>query len=343
MGRLPPVLRALPGAARRSWPIATSGCGRLLRADPDGVPLDLAPGSCRGGRGSTSGSCRTSISTPARSTATPATRTTASTASGVRIDRAAADRRSIGNLRATVAGLSLEAGRHGVVGLRRQHQLRRRGDGREGAPSSGELRGECTGAQPSGTSAPTPAATAGSRPRAGRAGPRLRHRPGRGRAQLPRSSAQEQRADILPLVLDLANPSPGIGWASGERRSLARARERRRRARPGPDPPPRHLAQRPAADAGGPVRGRSRAWAVVEFVPKEDPMVRRLLATRRGRLPGLHARRASGRRPPAGSTIVSERPIEESPRVLFLLRRRADAAAPTPAGAVSGAGSAAGR
>ena len=38
-----------------------------------------------------------------------------------------------------------------------------------------------------------------------------------------RALKQEQRSDILPLVLDLANPSPGLGWASRERRSCSSA------------------------------------------------------------------------------------------------------------------------
>jgi hypothetical protein len=62
-------------------------------------------------------------------------------------------------------------------------------------------------------------------------------------------------------------------------------------------------------------------YAIVEFVPKEDPMVRRLLATRRDifdqyTLEGFRA--AAGER----FEILREEPIEESPRVLFLLRRR---------------------
>ena len=35
-----------------------------------------------------------------------------------------------------------------------------------------------------------------------------------------RAVRKEGRGDILPLILDLANPSPGIGWGGRERRSL---------------------------------------------------------------------------------------------------------------------------
>jgi hypothetical protein len=63
-------------------------------------------------------------------------------------------------------------------------------------------------------------------------------------------------------------------------------------------------------------------WAIVEFVPKDDPMVRVLLATREDVFPDYHL---DGFRAAAEARfeIVREAPIEESPRVLFLLRRRA--------------------
>jgi hypothetical protein len=62
-------------------------------------------------------------------------------------------------------------------------------------------------------------------------------------------------------------------------------------------------------------------FAVVEFVPKEDPMVRRLLATREDVFPQytLDGFRAAATE---RFEIVREQQIEDSPRVLFLLRRR---------------------
>ena len=62
-------------------------------------------------------------------------------------------------------------------------------------------------------------------------------------------------------------------------------------------------------------------WAIVEFVPKEDVMVRRLLATRRDVFPDytLEGFRAAAA---LRWDVVTESPIEESPRTLFLLRRR---------------------
>ena len=135
-----------------------------------------------------------------------------------------------------------------------------------------------------------------------------------------RQLREEKRGDILPLVMDLANPSPGIGWAGRERRSLLE--------RAGPDAIlALALVHHIAISRNVPLPmvldlfASLAPWAVVEFVPKEDAMVRHLLATREDVFPDytLDGFRAAT----AGRfEIVAERPIEESLRVLFLLRRR---------------------
>ena len=61
--------------------------------------------------------------------------------------------------------------------------------------------------------------------------------------------------------------------------------------------------------------------ASVEFVPKEDPMTRRLLAARRDifdqySIEGFRAAFGESFR------IAGEQPIDDSPRTLFLLERR---------------------
>jgi hypothetical protein len=129
----------------------------------------------------------------------------------------------------------------------------------------------------------------------------------------------EGRTDILPLVQDVANPSPGVGWAGRERRSLLE--------RANPDvilalALVHHLAisrNVPLSMLLG-LFADLAPWAVVEFVPREDPMVGRLLAARRDvfddyTIEGFRAA-AAGR-----FEIVREEPIAESPRTLFLLRR----------------------
>ena len=127
------------------------------------------------------------------------------------------------------------------------------------------------------------------------------------------------RTDILPLVVDIADPSPAIGWAGRERRSLLdRANADAILALA--------LVHHLAISRNVPLPmvidlfADLAAWAIVEFVPKEDPMVRRLLATRRDVFPRYDL--ASFR--DAAATryeIVQEAPLADSARVLFLLRR----------------------
>lgn len=85
---------------------------------------------------------------------------------------------------------------------------------------------------------------------------------------------------LLPLVIDLTNPSPALGWAHHERESLL-------------DRGPvdlvmalaliHHLAISNNVPLATVARFFASAgnWAIVEFVPKSDSQVQRLLATRK--------------------------------------------------------------
>ncbi len=128
------------------------------------------------------------------------------------------------------------------------------------------------------------------------------------------------RPSILPLVLDLANPSPAIGWALEERGSFLGRGE--------PDVVlalalVHHLAIGNNVPLAAIARlfARMARHAVVEFVPKDDPMTRRLLAARPDifdsyTLNGFRADVAATHR------IVREDRVDDSPRTLFLLERR---------------------
>ncbi len=128
------------------------------------------------------------------------------------------------------------------------------------------------------------------------------------------------RTDILPLVVDIANPSPALGWAGRERRSLLERADADAMLALA-------LVHHLAITRNVPLPmvldlfADLAPSAIVEFVPKDDPMVRRLLATRRDVFAdySLDAFRAA-----AGTRfeIVREEPIAGSMRVLFLLRRR---------------------
>ncbi len=125
---------------------------------------------------------------------------------------------------------------------------------------------------------------------------------------------------VLPLVLDLANPSPSLGWALEERPSFLE--------RATPDViMALALVHHLAIGNNVPLPAVSRLFArmapraIVEFVPKEDPMTRRLLAARRDIFEHYSI---DGFRAAFGEDweIVRESPIADSPRTLFLLRRR---------------------
>jgi hypothetical protein len=135
-----------------------------------------------------------------------------------------------------------------------------------------------------------------------------------------RTLGPEGRESVLPLVMDLTNPSPALGWALEERRSLV---ER------GPADVLLALALVHHLAIGNNVPlnriaaflARLGRWAIVEFVPKEDPMTRHLLAAREDVFPGYTI---EGFRDAFGTAfrIVEEAQIEESLRTLFLLELR---------------------
>lgn len=96
---------------------------------------------------------------------------------------------------------------------------------------------------------------------------------------LYREQAKQGRAGVLPLVMDLTNPSPALGWAHRERASLA-------------ERGPAHtvlalaLVHHLAIANNVPLAMVADFFArlcrdlIVEFVPKSDPQVQRLLASR---------------------------------------------------------------
>lgn len=126
--------------------------------------------------------------------------------------------------------------------------------------------------------------------------------------------------DVLPLVMDLTNPSPGLGWHHAERDSLT---ER------GPADAALALALiHHLAIAGNVPLTRIARWfadlaaaLVVEFVPKSDAKVQRLLATRADVFDdyctdGFEAAFAER------FAIVRREQVRGSERVLYLMRRR---------------------
>ena len=126
---------------------------------------------------------------------------------------------------------------------------------------------------------------------------------------------------IMPLLADIAEPSPAIGWANAERASLLErvnadvvvALALVHHLAIGRNVPLAMVAQ---------LMARLAPSLVVEWIPKEDPMVQRLLASREDVFADYSA---SGFRAAFARSfeIVEEASITDSRRILFRMRRRA--------------------
>ena len=125
---------------------------------------------------------------------------------------------------------------------------------------------------------------------------------------------------ILPLVLDLTNPSPAVGWALQERTSTLERVSRGtvvalalvHHLAIGNNVPLPHLAD---------VFGSIANTLVIEFVPKEDVQVQRLLRTRPDIFPGYT--RDEFERVFAGHfDIQAVEDLPGVPRTLFAMKRR---------------------
>ena len=135
-----------------------------------------------------------------------------------------------------------------------------------------------------------------------------------------RALKADGRTDITPLLADITDPSPALGWANAERAGLLEridadvilALALVHHLAIGANVP---LPMVAAVFAG------MAPHAVVEFVPKDDPMVQRLLAFRRDVFSDYHV---DGFRTAFESyfEVEVETPIEGSGRILFHFRRR---------------------
>jgi hypothetical protein len=136
-----------------------------------------------------------------------------------------------------------------------------------------------------------------------------------------RRGRSESRRDLLPLVLDLANPSPGLGWEGRERDPL-----------PARGPADALLAlalvHHLAIGRNVPLP-RIAGWmarlggaAIVEFVPKDDPQTRRLLRSRRDVFAG-YSREGFETAFAGAFSFEAREALPGSGRALYLWRARA--------------------
>ncbi len=125
---------------------------------------------------------------------------------------------------------------------------------------------------------------------------------------------------ILPLVIDLTNPSPALGWAHAERLSWAQR---------GPADTVLALALVHHLALGNNVPLPRIAellrslgtHVIVEFVPKSDSQVQRLLATREDVFPD-YSQEGFERAFEPCFHVLQAIPVRESERVMYLMRKR---------------------
>jgi hypothetical protein len=131
---------------------------------------------------------------------------------------------------------------------------------------------------------------------------------------------RDGETNILPLLLDLTNPSPGIGWQSRERASLLDR---------GPADTVLALAlvHHLAISNNVPLVKIAELMAgicdrlIIEFVPKSDSQVQRLLATREDIFPQYEQSAFEGDFGKCFMIQHSAR-IRESERTLYLMEKK---------------------
>jgi len=141
-----------------------------------------------------------------------------------------------------------------------------------------------------------------------------------------RQVRDEGDTHLLPLLLDLRNPSPALGWATEERASIL---DRNSADAVMALALIHHLAiaNNVPLDRIAAFLGRLAADLIIEFVPKSDPKVAILLATREDIFPSYTE---AGFERAFRSVFDIERKvqIERSERTLYRMVRRPDATSP---------------
>ena len=135
-----------------------------------------------------------------------------------------------------------------------------------------------------------------------------------------RQMKNDKTEKLLPLLLDLTNPSPAIGWANRERDSFG-----------GRGPADLALAlaviHHLAISNNVPLLqladffAETTKWLVIEFVPKQDSQVQKLLASRKDIFPS-YTREGFEAAFAERFAIREAVEIRESERVLYLMERK---------------------
>jgi hypothetical protein len=125
---------------------------------------------------------------------------------------------------------------------------------------------------------------------------------------------------LLPLITDLTNPSPGLGWAHTERQSLLSR---------GPADAVLALALVHHIVIGNNIPLRNLveflrnicSWLIIEFIPKEDPQVKKLLQVRKDIFTDYNRMNFLNEFNDQFELIAQEK-IRETTREIFLFRNK---------------------
>ncbi len=132
----------------------------------------------------------------------------------------------------------------------------------------------------------------------------------------------DNEENILPLLFDLTNPSPSIGWENNERGSLFNR---------GPVDAVLALAliHHLAISNNLPLEkianflNKICKWLIIEFIPKSDSQVKKLLSTRKDIFPNYDQNKFEVEFKKYFNIIISKK-IKESDRTLYLMEAQKD-------------------
>lgn len=134
------------------------------------------------------------------------------------------------------------------------------------------------------------------------------------------TSVKEKEKNILPLLLDLTNPSPNIGWENRERMSLKKRRSADAVLALA-------LIHHLAISNNLPLKKIAHFFykicnsIIIEFVPKNDSQVQRLLSTREDIFPN-YSQHSFEEEFNKYFNIINSEIIHDSQRTLYLMERR---------------------
>jgi ribosomal protein L11 methylase PrmA len=132
--------------------------------------------------------------------------------------------------------------------------------------------------------------------------------------------SSDRETNILPLLIDLANPSPNIGWENQERMSFL---ERSPAEVVFALALIHHLAISNNLPLGRIADFFSKIckWLLIEFVPKSDLQVQRLLSTRKDIFDNYTQNNFESEFQKY-FTIIKNREVKDSQRTIYLMRRK---------------------